>query len=87
MGQKKAMGRQAGPNSTPFHFRNTDTVDQEKGLFVVVCDLVHSEYVCRKIIFHASSAVALLVLEKASGNHSKATPLLFVPKLGRVNSG
>lgn len=60
MGQIKAMGRQACPNSTPFHFRNGVTTDQEKGLFIMVCDLVHSEYVCREIIFQASSSVTPL---------------------------
>lgn len=60
MGQIKAMGRQACPNSTPFRFRSTVTTDQEKGLFILVCDLVHSQYVCREIIFQSSSSVTPL---------------------------
>lgn len=86
MGQIEAMGREACPSSPPFHFRNADTIDQEKE-FIVVCDLGHSEYVCREIIFQTSSAAAPLGSGKSFWQSQQTCPLAFGPKLVRVNSG
>lgn len=80
------MQREICANSTPFPFRNADAVDQEKG-FIVVCDLVRSVYVCREIIFQASSAVTPLGSRESFWQSQQSYPLVFVPKLVRVNSG